>query len=119
ERYRFEVPTCGVIFEADRLRRDHNELIGELTVRCDLPGVQSVNGCLNVADFNFSSLRARQAERQGSPAMDLRTVARPERDDIDIEGFVFPRRHPFCSGTVAQRRATPGYISPGSSHCEG
>src|SRR5262245_32488918 len=124
ERYKFEVPTCGVIFEADRLRRDHNELIGELTVRCDLPGAQSVNGCLNIADFNFSSLRARQdrarllreraqtngtvdwfglledfcqrvhqAEREGNPAIDLRTVARPERDDINIEGFVFPRRH--------------------------
>src|SRR5262249_472234 len=60
ERYRFEVPICGVIFEADRLRRDHNELIGELTVRCDLPDARSINGILNTADFNFSSARARQ-----------------------------------------------------------
>src|SRR5262249_17278367 len=60
EFYKLEAPGCGVTFEADRLRRDHHELVGELTVRCTLPGVQAVNGCLSVGDFNFPSVRARQ-----------------------------------------------------------
>src|SRR5215831_20233046 len=124
--YKFEAPGCGVTFEADRLRRDHQELVGELTVRCTLPGVRSINGCLSTGDFNFSSVRARQdrakllrdraqtngdvdwfglleefcqkvfeSERDGEPVVDLRTMPRPERaDDLEIEGLVFPRRHP-------------------------
>jgi len=50
--------------------------------------------------------RVHQAEREGNPAIDLRTVARTERDDINIEGFVFPRRHPsilFGDGGAAKR----------------
>ena len=60
EAYRFEVPAYGITFEADRLRREHQEVIGELTVRCELPGAKSVNNSLSVGDLNFSSVRARQ-----------------------------------------------------------
>ena len=59
DRYRLSIPGIGVALEIDRLRRDHNELLGELSVRCDLPGARTVNGNLSIADFNLSSARAR------------------------------------------------------------
>ena len=59
DRYRLSIPGIGVALEIDRLRRDHNELLGELSVRCELPGARTVNGNLSVADFNVSSARAR------------------------------------------------------------
>lgn len=60
DRYRFSLPTIAVVFEIDRLRREHNELVGELCVRCDLPGARTVvDGILSIADFNLSSARAR------------------------------------------------------------
>ena len=110
-RYRLILPSVGVQFEIDRLRRDHHELIGELSVRCDLPGVRTFNGVLMTADFNVSSARARTdraknlaaksladeldwptwleefcqrvlvAERAGQPAIDLRDLERPTPDD--------------------------------------
>lgn len=111
DRYRLSIPGIGVALEIDRLRRDHNELLGELSVRCELPGARSVNGNLSIADFNLSSARARtdrakflagraaikeidwtslveefcqrvlQADRAGQPAVDLRTLPRPSADD--------------------------------------
>jgi hypothetical protein len=111
DRYRLSIPGIGVSLEIDRLRRDHNELMGELSVRCDLPGARTVNGNLSVADFNLSSARARTdrakflagraavkeidwtslveefcqrvllADRIGQPAVDLRTLPRPSGDD--------------------------------------
>ncbi len=59
DRYRLSLPSIGVTFEIDRLRRDHHELVGELCVRCELPGARSVDGTLSIADFNLSSARAR------------------------------------------------------------
>jgi hypothetical protein len=59
---RVEVPGQGVTFEADRLRRDKQELIGELLVRCTLAGAQTIHGTdhvISIADFNFSSARSR------------------------------------------------------------
>jgi len=111
DRYRLKVPGIGITFECDRLRRDRHELVGELSVRCDLPGARAVNGVLSIADFNLSSARARserarllaeraraqdvdwpglleefcqrvlQADRAGQPAVDLRDLAKPEADD--------------------------------------
>jgi hypothetical protein len=47
-----------------------------------------------------------EAERAGAPAVDLRTMPRPERgDEIRIEGLAFPRRHPsilFGDGGAAK-----------------
>lgn len=125
DRYRLELPSLGIAFEIDRLRRDHHELMGELSVRCDLPGARTVDGTLSIADFNLSSARARterakllaerantrdldwsalleefcqrvlHADRNGQPAVDLRTLPRPEaNDNVSVEGFSFPRRHP-------------------------
>jgi hypothetical protein len=58
--YELEVPAFGIKFQVDRLRRERQELIGELAVRCSMPGTRAVNGILNIADFNFSSAPARQ-----------------------------------------------------------
>jgi hypothetical protein len=62
DRYRLSLPAIGVVFEVDRLRREYHELMGELSVRCDLPGASPVGNDknLSIADFNFSSARARQ-----------------------------------------------------------
>lgn len=57
--YRWEVNSVGVVFEVDRLRRERHELIGELGVKCSLPGANVVNGYLLTGDFNFSSVQAR------------------------------------------------------------
>ena len=94
-------------------------------------------GVLSIAGFNLSSARARSerakllaeraqtreldwlglieefcqrvlaAERTGQPAVDLRTVARPDResDDLRVHGFVLSRRHPtilFGDGGTAK-----------------
>jgi hypothetical protein len=111
DRYRLSLPHIGVTFEIDRLRRERSELVGELSVRCDLPGALTVDGNLSIADFNLSSARARldrakylagrarardvdwvalveefcqkvlQADRAGQPAVDLRTLPAPTAED--------------------------------------
>ena len=111
DRYALSLPQLGIVLETDRLRREHNELIGELCVRCKLPGVRTYDGTLSIADFNLSSARARSdraklladrsnlkdldwagyleemcqcvlaAERAGQPAVDLRELERPAPDD--------------------------------------
>jgi hypothetical protein len=136
-RYRLSLADLAISFDVDRLRREHHELVGELCVRCDLPGTRSVNGTLTIADFNLSSARARserakllterantpdldwhglveefcqrvlEADRSGQPALDLRDLPRPDSqtDDIRVEGFVLPRRHPsiiFGDGASAK-----------------
>src|SRR5262249_55257401 len=76
DRYRLSLPAVGVAFEIDRLRREHHELIGELSVRCDLPGARTIAGTLSVADYNLSSSRARSerakllAERSKADKLD-------------------------------------------------
>ena len=59
--YRLADPEHGIEFDADRLRRDRGDLIGELAVSCGLTGARVVDdGMLSVGTFNFSSPRARQ-----------------------------------------------------------
>ncbi len=137
DHFTFTIPGLDIEFDANRLRREHHELHGELTVKCGLPSAQTVNGNLNTSDFNFSSLRSRSerakllairsqtngdvdwfllledfcrrvfdAEREGDPDVDLRTMERPQRgDEIRIMGLVLPRRHPailFGDGGAAK-----------------
>jgi hypothetical protein len=123
--YDFEVPGLKTVLSVDRLRRERQELIGELSVHTLLPGAKTVNGYLSVADFNFSSQRARSerakhlaeragtngqfdwqrvledfcqqvfaAERLGEPAIDLRTLPRPSKNELQVCGFTFPRDLP-------------------------
>jgi hypothetical protein len=126
DRFLMHVRDLGLCFDLDRARRERSELVGELNVKCTLPGARTVNGSLSVADFNLSSARSRtdrakllagractrdvdwsalieefcqrvlQADREGSPAVDLRDVPLPDvdQDMIRIEGLVLPRRHP-------------------------
>jgi hypothetical protein len=111
DRYLLSLPEIVTEIEVDRLRREHSELIGELSVRSNLPGVSSFDGSLSIADFNLSSARARTerstllskraqvdkldwsgyleefcqrvlaAERTGQPGIDLRTVEKPKAED--------------------------------------
>lgn len=110
-KYTLTVASIGIALTVDRLRRERHELVGELAVRCDLPGAQAVDGVLSVADFNLSSANARRdrarlltqrsraedlpwatwleelaqrvlvAERAGAPAVDLRAVDVPAAED--------------------------------------
>jgi len=83
--FSMEVPKYGIRFEVDRLRRHGDELIGELTVYCHLPGARVVNGSADVllsADFNFSSVRARQ-DRAKLLAIRARTS-----EEIDWYGLI-------------------------------
>lgn len=122
-RYILPVTESGVEFDVDRLRWEHHQLKGELTVRARLAGSPAV---LSSADFNLSSDRARserarackskaksddeidwtellerfcqqvlEAERRGQPAVLLRELPRPtETDQIDIDGLTLLDRHP-------------------------
>ena len=65
--YTFTIIDAGIVFDLDRVRRERNELVGELSVSCGLPGSQTVgaNESLAIADFNLSSLRARQDREIG------------------------------------------------------
>lgn len=60
EGYRLTVPGLGLELCVDRLRRESHALVGELAVRCRLPGARTVgDGLLSVSDLNLSSQRAR------------------------------------------------------------
>lgn len=83
-------------FECNRLRRERHELIGELLVRCGRPEAQTVNGVLTLADFNFSSLRARQDR-----ARHLAERARTNAKEIDWYGLL----EEFCQGVFELERA--------------
>ena len=110
--YRVEVPDLGLVLQVDRLRRKNGELLGELTVTCNLAGAQRVTDedIISAADFNLSSMRARQdraawlgkrsqltahdwsgtieylclriiqAERMGQPSVLLRDLPKPSAD---------------------------------------
>jgi hypothetical protein len=111
DRFRLSIPSIGVSLEIDRLRRDRQELVGELRVRCGLAVQRTRDGMLSIADFNLSSARAAserakllaersrvlyldwlafieefrqavlQADRNGQPAVDLRAIAHPAQHD--------------------------------------
>ena len=81
--YRLTLPTLGLEFTVDRLRRKWGELVGELTVSSSMAGARTVNGVLSVADFNLSNLRARQ-ER----AKYLAKRARTTSDEFDWDGLL-------------------------------
>lgn len=112
--YRLDVPEMAVSFELDRLRRESGALVGELVVRCTLPGASTYDGILSAGDINLSSVRARQerakylttrarveeidfaglleelslrviaAEREGAPLTTLRDLPRPSPDETLI-----------------------------------
>ena len=82
--YRMEVPRLGITLTIDHLRRERHHPVGELTVRCRLPGARTVgDGILNIADFNLTSIRSRQ-ER----AKYLAARAQTREEDLDWLGLL-------------------------------
>lgn len=111
-------------FVLDRLRRERQELWGELAVTVFPPNVPD-GIVISCSDFNVSSQRSRQdrakfiaergqtngfdvygaveslcqqvtlAERQGSPLVSLRDLPRPTADEtLEVEGLPLLARHP-------------------------
>src|SRR5262249_46347189 len=75
---------------------EKHELIGELAVRCALPGAQLINGFLSTADFNFSSLRARQDRSRH-----LRERANTKEGELDWFGLL----EDFCQRVLSVERS--------------
>lgn len=96
--YQLTVLALGVQLTVDRVRRERgHELVGELSVACDLAGAKVIDGFLSVADFNLSSAQAR-----GTRAKLL--ADRSEAPDLDWHGLV----EELCVRTIAaERRGTP------------
>jgi len=59
--YQLVIEQFSVTMDVERLRRDRQELVGELTVCCTLAGAHTVtpDGLIHLADFNLSSAVAR------------------------------------------------------------
>lgn len=76
--YRLLILSLGIQITVDRLRRDRSELVGELSVACDLPGAKRIgnDGVIHAADWNLSSADARWrrakllGERSNAPDVD-------------------------------------------------
>lgn len=111
ERYLLRLVDVPIELELDRTRRDHGELIGQLTARTGLSGARTFQGTLSVGTLNLSSHTARStrakqlaelsrapqidwlrlleelairvvnAERAGGPAVDLRTFQPASESD--------------------------------------
>jgi hypothetical protein len=95
--YKLTVPEFAATIEVDRLRRESNELVGELCVRCSLPGVRSYDGALSVADFNLSSARARQ---ERAKILGTRTNFGSRDEWIDWLGLI----EEFCQRVLVDER---------------
>jgi hypothetical protein len=80
--YQMTVPEFGLELRVDRLRRRLDELVGELAVRCKMPGARTVgDGLLSVADINLSSQRARQERAR-------HLAGRAQAKDLDWTGIL-------------------------------
>ena len=100
--YRLEVPTLGIVLQVDRLRRKSDELIGELTALCDLPGAMRVSdaGVISAADFNLSSVRSRRDRA-------VLLARRSQTADFDWESLV----EYFCQRVIqAERVGAPALL---------
>lgn len=122
--YQLDVAAHRLHFNVDRLRRERSELIGELAVRCDIPGV-GFDGVISVGDFNLSGVVSRSArakilrersnlrdvdwgalleelcqrvlgaERAGRPAISLRDLPAPRAEqEWELDGIDLLSRHP-------------------------
>jgi hypothetical protein len=82
-RYQLTWTDPGIQLEVDRVRRVRDELIGELTVRCDLDGAKRVGNAVSVGDFNFSAIGARK-----TLATHLADRAATSPKDVDWYGLL-------------------------------
>jgi len=122
--YRLTVPALTASLEVTHLRRERHQLRGELLTRCTLPGAETFDGVLSVADCNLSSARSRRdyathlaeraqsdadpwvsaveelaqralaAERAGAPDVLLAEVEPEPVRTVEVEGLLLPRHHP-------------------------
>ena len=94
--YRLADPARGIECRVDRLRRERGDLIGELSVTCEIAGARTYSdGLLSVGTFNVSSPRARQ-ERARTLAARAQT-----NGDVDWVGAL----EELCQRTLAADRA--------------
>jgi len=91
--YRLALPNSLITFDLNRLRRERHELIGELTVRCQFAGAQTVDGILSAGDFNLSSVQARVTRAK-------LLANRAQTKDVDFEGYL----EELCYKTLAAER---------------
>src|SRR6266545_3222058 len=59
DHFRMANAAHGIEFDASRLRRERQDLVGELAVSAGTIGKRTIDGVLSVGRFNFSSLRER------------------------------------------------------------
>jgi hypothetical protein len=112
--YRLTDELHGIELDADRLRYDRHELMGELSVHCSIKGAQTYNGLLSSGSFNFSSTQARDRH-----AGFLRARARTG-DDFDWHALL----EEFCLRIAnAEREGQPAQLlrdfnrpSPGDTY---
>jgi hypothetical protein len=97
--YRLLLPGIASELEIDLLRRENSGLVGELTVRCNLPGNRGSDGVLSIADLNVSSARAR-VER----AKLIASRANTSLEKVDWTGII----EEFCQRVVlAEKEGEP------------
>jgi hypothetical protein len=94
-RYVMDVAALGITFDFNRVRRERHELVGELIVRCTLPGASTVDGVLSAADFNCSGLQARVTR-----AKFLADRAHTRHEEIDWIGLL----EEFCQRVIVFER---------------
>lgn len=93
----------GIALEIDRVHWEHNDLMGMLSMRCELPGAKTVWGnTLRVAAFNISGPRGRLDQAK---FLADRTSA-PEYDWVGLmEEFCQRILADQCEGPKAERLA--------------
>jgi hypothetical protein len=80
--YRLAIPTPGIRFDVTRIRREHQETVGLLTVRVTFRGARTVaDNILSSADFNCSGQRSRSERAKF-------LLERSRTDDIDWLGLL-------------------------------
>jgi hypothetical protein len=102
QRYSLTLRPANIEFFVDRLRRERNELTGELTVTLpeSTPGARTINGIVSSGDMNFSSVQAR-----GTRAKLL--ADRANLSGLDWHGYL----EEFCLRVIAaERHGKPAII---------
>lgn len=81
--YRFECLPAGIVFEVERLRRESQNLVGELrvSVNGNFPDAESLEGVLVWGDTNFSAIQTRQQRAK-------LLASRARADDVDWYGLL-------------------------------
>jgi hypothetical protein len=101
-RYRMLLPGIASELEIDLLRRENGDLVGELTVRCNLPGNRGSDGVLSIANLNVSSARAR-VER----AKLIASRANTSLEKVDWVGII----EEFCQRVVlTEKEGEPAIV---------